>query len=465
MSTSFSNGTIRTGRWHYILRNNLKKLFILAFMLYLSIQGTLPASAMGNMQVEWQSTIGWVGYRERVVAIYQAVDGYTAVVEKELGVGPMSTIPVSRDIYMVRLDFIGKKVWERLIAANCEKNSRSLQAREGDLVVAFTEKSPQNNQLPRDITIIRVDSSGNKIWGETLGGERDEYLSCIEKTPDGGFLIAGSSNSFSGGNDYDVYLVKLNVSGENVWEKTYGGKGDEKGYATVQSNDGDCLVVGSSYSATSGNIDDVNMAKTDSSGSIAWKKTFGSSGPDNIKTVQRTDDGGLIMIGTTGSFPGWENIWLIKVDASGEKTWEKVFGSDNHDYGISVKEASDGGFIVFGDTRPFGEGSSALLIRADSHGKKIWEKTFGKNFWTTDVLQAGADSIIVGEEDGNTRIINTGPDGNQLWEKSLSGVAPVSIWQTDSESVIIAGTTHSTDRWSDISIVKLNLDQSSGYIQ
>lgn len=460
MSTSFSGGQKRAGRTHDAFRKTSRALLILAFLLYFLIQGIPPASALENMQVEWESTFGWEGYRERVVTVYQAVDGYMAVVEKELGVRPMSTTPVSRGIYIIRLDSKGKKLWEKLIAENCDSVARTLQAGDGDIVIGFTAKSPQNDQSPRDIVIIRVDSSGNKIWGNTFGGDKDEYISSIEKTPDGGFLAAGSSNSFSAGNDYDVYLVKLNASGAKVWEKTYGVEGDEKGFAIVQSSNGDCLVVGSSDFVMGGNIDDVYMVKTDSSGSMAWEKTFGGRGPDSINAVQRTGDGGLITVGTTGSFPGWENIWLIKVDASGEKTWEKVFGGDNHDYGLSVKEAADGGFIVIGDTRPFGEGSSALLIKTDSLGKKVWEKTFGNNFWSTDVLQHGEDTIIVGDEDGSTRIINTGSAGNQLWEKVLSGVDSNSIWQTDPGSVIIAGTTHSTDRWGDISMAKLRLDGS-----
>ncbi|MHB8157766.1 MAG: copper amine oxidase N-terminal domain-containing protein [Desulfocucumaceae bacterium] len=413
---------------------------------------------MEDMRVEWESTFGWEGYRERVVTVYQADDGYMAVVEKALGVSPMSNTPVNRSIYMVRLDPKGKKIWDKLIAENCDRVGGALQASEGDIVVGFTAKSTQNDQSPRDIAIISVDSSGNKIWGETLGGEKDEYISSIEKTLDGGFLVTGSSNSFSAGDDYDVYLVKLNASNEKIWEKTYGGEGDESGYAIVQSSSGDCLVVGSSYSATAGNIDDLYMAKTDSSGSVLWEEFFGGRGSDIIKEVQQTSDGGLIMVGTTGSFPGWENIWLIKVDASGERTWEKVFGGDNHDCGLSVKEAADGGFIVLGDTQPFGEGSSALLIKTDSLGKKIWEKTFGENFWSTTVLQHGDDSIIVGEENGSTRIINTGPTGSQLWEKAFQDVYSNSVWQTDSESVIIAGTTNTEDRWGDIFMAKLRLD-------
>jgi len=114
--------------------------------------------------------------------------------------------------------------------------------------------------------------------------------------------------------------------------------------------------------------------------------------------------------------------------------WERSLGGDNHDYGISVLQEADGGFLVIGDTRPFGEGSSALLIRTNARGEKIWEKAFGKNFWSTNVHPSSDGGyVIVGAEEGYIRVIKTDPDGNQIWAMDLSGQHPYYVKPTQDQ--------------------------------
>lgn len=223
--------------------------------------------------------------------------------------------------------------------------------------------------------------------------------------------------------------IKIDDHGKKVWEKVF--VGDCGGVAgALQVDDGGFLIAG-------------------------------GRGPDFVEEMHPTSDGGWVVAGTTGSFPGWENIYLVKVDDSGQLVWERSLGGDNHDYGISVLQETDGGFLVLGDTRPFGEGSSALLIRTNSQGEKIWEKTFGRNFWSTYAHPSGDGGyVIVGAEEGYAKVIKTDPDGKLIRAKDLSGLNPYYVKPTDAGSMIIVGGTAGPDRWGDVYAAKIRLEGS-----
>lgn len=446
-------------------RNLLKSLkpVLLALPLFLLVPGPTPAPAGEGPGVEWENTLGWPGYRERVVSVSQAGDGgYVTVVEKRLGVDWRSDTHGTVSACAIKVDANGKKVWEKVLAEDCDGVGGALQTDDGGLIIGLTPEFSYRmaNESSRNITIIKVNPAGDKVWEKTFGGEKDDYMTSMEKTGDGGCLIAGSSNSFSAGGDYDAYLIRISNSGEKVWEKTFGGAGDDNVQVIREAGDGGCLMAGRTCAQRSGD-DNIYLVKTDSSGNMVWEKTVGGRGPDFIKEMRPTGDGGWVLAGTTGSFQGWENIYLFKVDASGQLAWERSLGGDNHDYGISVLQEADGGFLVLGDTRPFEEGSSALLIRTNAQGEKIWEKTFGNNFWSTDARHSGdGGSIIVGAEEGYIRVIKTGPDGNLIWAKDLAGLNPYYTKPTDPGSMIIVGRTAGPDKWGDVYAAKIRLEGS-----
>lgn len=405
-------------------------LLVLALMLAFSVVDISPVLAEEEPRLEWEGNFGWQGYRSRVVAASQSDDGgYTVVAEKRLDVDWRSDTYVTVGAFVVKIDANGQKVWEKELAEDCGGVGDAQQTADGGLIIGLSAKLPgsSNEQLLRDIAVIKIDSSGNKVWEKTFGGGKDDYITSMEITGDGGCLVTGSSNSFSKEGDYDVYLARLDASGEVIWENTYGGKDDDAGQFVRIGDDGGCFIAGSTYSPLSGNADDVYIVKTGANGDKAWEKTFGGAGPDTIVAAQRTSDGGLVMAGTTGSFPGWENIYLVKVDSSGNNSWEKTFGRDGdfHDYGVSVRETKDGGFIVLGDTSPFGEGRSVLLIKTDAFGNKVWESTFQDMdyVWSAGVELAGNGYIIAGgehdQDSSDTYIIKTDFNSSRLWKKTL----------------------------------------------
>ena len=420
------------GRGYTVPGCVLKALLVLVFALSFFTVEIIPVQAEEEPQLEWETSFGWPGYRNNVVAAAQLDDGgYVVAVEKSLDVDWRLDTYVPVVVCVVKVDANGQKVWEKVLAEDCGGVVDAVQTADGGLIIGLSAKLPGSSidQLLRDIVVIKIGSAGNKVWEKTFGGGKDDYITSVELTGDGGCLVAGSSNSFREKGDYDVYLVRLDASGEVVWERTYGGEDDDAGRFICAGDDGGFFIVGRTFSASSGNLDDIYLVKTGADGGKVWEKTMGGKGPDTIGDARLTSDGGLVMIGTTGSFPGWENIYLAKVDASGNNVWDRTFGRDGdfHDYGVGVRETKDGGFIVLGNSSPFGVGSSVLLIKTDASGNKVWESVFQdkENVWGSDVKLSGDGYIIAGGErdyDGSAAyVIKTNSEGGTLWKKTLAG--------------------------------------------
>jgi hypothetical protein len=200
---------------------------------------------------------------------------------------------------------------------------------------------------------------GNKLWEKTFGGSGLDWGSSVQQTRDGGFILVGTTTSFGAG---DVWLIKTDANGNKQWEKTFGGSNVDSGWSVQQTSDGGFIIVGNtaSFGARWG---DVWLIKTDADGNKLWDRTFGGSDWDWGFSVQQTSDGGFILVGETTSFGAGEaDVWLIKTDADGNKLWDRTFGGSDWDWGFSVQQTSDGGFIIVGATRSFGAGDYDVLL-------------------------------------------------------------------------------------------------------
>jgi hypothetical protein len=304
-----------------------------------------------------------------------------------------------------------------------------------------------------DVWLIKTDASGNKLWEKTFGGIRDDRGHSVQQTSDGGFILLGWTESFDA-READVWLIKTDASGNIEWDRTFGGSDRDKGSSVQQTSDGGFILVGYTESFGAGWAD-VWLIKTDADGNKLWDRTFGGSGLDSGSSVQQTSDGGFILVGYTTSFgAGGFDVWLIKTDADGNKLWEKTFGGSRRDWGSSVQQTSDGGFIIVGYTTSFGAGD-VWLIKTDANGNKQWDRTFGGSDWDEgwSVQQTSDGGFIIvgwtwsfGAGGPDVWLIKTDANGNKQWDRTFGGSDwdwGFSVQQTSDGGFIIVGSTES----------------------
>jgi hypothetical protein len=220
----------------------------------------------------------------------------------------------------------------------------------------------------RDIILIKTYANGNVQWAKTYGGTDRDEASSVQQTSDGGYIVAGYTHSFGTGLG-DIFLMKTDANGNIQWAKTYGGTSYDSAYSVQRTSDGGYIVAG--WTASFGAGGDAFLIKTDASGNIIWAKTYGGTNYDQARSVQQTLDGGYIVAGATASFgAGLGDIFLMKTDASGNLQWAKTYGGIYDDSASFVQQTSDGGYMVAGYTRSFGVGFfDIFLIKTDANGE------------------------------------------------------------------------------------------------
>ncbi|MFC2167706.1 CFI-box-CTERM domain-containing protein [Acidobacteriota bacterium] len=216
--------------------------------------------------------------------------------------------------------------------------------------------------LSRDIVILKVSVDGAVEWTKTYGESSfDDQAYSIQQTNEGGYIIAGQTNSFGEG-EYDIWILKLASDGTNEWQKTYGGSEGEYAYSIQKTNDGGYIIAGATQSFGAGNSDFL-ILKLSHNGTIEWQKTYGGSLSEVAYSIQQTFDGGYVVAGTTMSFgAGNVDLWILKLDILGILEWQKTYGGSKEEEVKSIQQTIDGGYIVGGSTYSYGMGERDFLI-------------------------------------------------------------------------------------------------------
>jgi hypothetical protein len=328
-------------------------------------------------------------------------------------------------------------------------------------------------------------------WEKSFGGTSNDGPgtgNSIQQTIDGGYIVLGKSNSnninvTSNQGLYDCWVVKLNNTGDISWQKSFGGTGNEWMESIVQTSDGGYIAVGRTNSNDgdlSGNhgLGDAWIIKLDVSGNITWQKLLGGSDYDGLNSIVQTSDGGFIAVGFSNSNDGdlsgnhgLHDAWIIKLDVSGNITWQKLLGGSDYDNATSIIELSNGTYVIAGSSASIdGDiiGNHGLkdfwIFNLDSSGNIIWSKLYGGSDFESpygDIqmtldggfIVAGRTNSIDGNVIGNHGlgdgwIIKLDEMGNSEWQLCLGGSADDEIQKIRQKlngGYLIAGTFYSND--------------------
>jgi hypothetical protein len=364
----------------------MKKVFLIVLVLmpFVSLAYATPISQ------QWDRTYGGVD-RETIGSIQQTTDGgyILAATTASFGVGMFS-------ILVVKLNSNGEITWQRTYTAgNFIDTVYSIQqTTDGGYILAGGTMPLYNNTMMA--MIIKLDANGDILWNKTYPEVVE--LKCIQQTLDGGYIACGhnfilklgatgditwhyaipsvdfwkAQQTSDGGyvvsgerrnnsTSFDVLALKLASDGDIVWQKNYGGGGMDIGIIHQTAED-EYFITGYTYSFGVGEID-AWILKLNSNGSIIWQKTYGGVNDDSINAIQQTSDGGYLASGETASFgAGDEDLWILKLDDSGNIIWEKTYGGEDYDGASSLQKTSDGGYIVLSATENFGSGGDDLWV-------------------------------------------------------------------------------------------------------
>ncbi len=337
----------------------------------------------------------------------------------------------------------------------------------GYLIAGLTNSSGAGKN---DVWIIKLDDDGSISWQKTFGGIRNEEPRSLQPTSDGGYVVAGPTNSFGAGGN-DMWVLKLDAGGNIQWERTYGGPKADVAHAIQQTSDGGYVVAGFTMSFGAGSRD-YFVVKLDSGGGIEWQRSYGGAKDDVIRFVKQVSDGGYLVAGFTHSFGTSGDIMLIKLDSLGDVEWEKRYGGATFEEPSTILEVL-GGYVIMEQSGSFSKSTNGWVFKIDTGGNIVWQKTVGGgNFDELSAAQLTADGGFIAA--GETRsfgirnedfwVVKFNSTGGVEWQMRYGGALvdeAESIALTEDGGSIVVGHTRSfgagiRDIWS------IRLDSTGG---
>jgi hypothetical protein len=286
------------------------------------------------------------------------------------------------DYLVVKTGANGDTLWTRTYGGIGDEESYGMQ-QTADGGYIFTGIDSSSGLGSYNVYLVKTNANGDTLWTKSYGGNNQDFAQAIQQTTDGGYIIAGYSNSFSAGGDDDVYLLKTDANGNLSWSKTYGGFYGDAAFAVKQTTDGGYILAGCTSSfglSPYGNVNDFYVLKTNATGTLTWSKTYGQYGDDWAFGVIQTKDGNYAITGHTNvdSTVAYSDLYLIKIDVNGDTLFTESVGGTNYEAGLAITESNDSGLVIGGSTYSFGNGSSDVyLLKTNAKGKFLFNSTFG----------------------------------------------------------------------------------------
>lgn len=418
--------------------------------------------------IDWEVNLGGVSSEEAKSVVQTEDGGYVVAGWAWSTDGDVGDNNGYQDFWIVKLDGDGGLQWERNYGGSDYDAAYSIvQTSDGGYAVAGTSMSDDGdvggNNGNTDYWVIKLNSVGALEWERNYGGSGGDYAYSIIQTFDGGYAVAGYSDSNGGdisenfgGEDY--WIVKLDNTGNIEWEQSYGGSGWERAYSIIQTSELGYALAGwseSSDGVVSGNNgeDDVWIIKINSIGMLQWERNYGGSSWDGAKSIIQTIDGGFAVAGYSasddgdvgGNFSNSQDFWILKLNTEGFLEWEGNYGGSSNEQAHTILQNNTGSLVVAGFTRSsdgdvggnIGQ-KDLWVVQVDAAGNLEWEDNYGGSNW-----EVGSDDFNI----GNCLIQNT--DGDYIVATS-----------SRSSNGDVGGNNGDQDFW----VLKLNEEVSSvGY--
>lgn len=325
-----------------------------------------------------------------------------------------------------------QKCWEKTYGGEKDDELKSIKMTDdGGFVVAGETESKGNIGLCwgfpcRDALIAKIDAKGELVWEKTFGGHGLDDLSEIIVTSDGNYVFAGSIEGISGASKF--WVSKIDANGELLWEIV-----DKSGSANsiIETVDKSYIIAGLIALGDLGAWD-MYVIKVDNKGTILWDMTLGGEDFDAIMSISRTSKGDYIAAGYRDNdvFTS-SQAWVVKLDSEGNIEWEKTFGGLHHEIFFSVQHTSDNGYIAAGGTNSKGAGGAdAWIVKTNNNGEKEWDKTYGGSFEDIAITiyqTQDGNYLVVGRTmskgvgGSDAWIMKLDASGNLLWDKTYGG--------------------------------------------
>lgn len=269
-------------------------------------------------------------------------------------------------------------------------------------------------------------------WKRSFGGPGFEVGNSVAVVADGGFVVTGETQSFGVSNSSDVWLIRTNAQGKELWRRTFGGPDMDWGKTIVSTRDGGFVIVGYTQSYGSGQ-GDVWLVKTNAEGVEQWNATFGGSNDDYGNSVYQTADDGFMVVGETWSYGRGGDAWVVKTDAAGNELWNTTLGGDSYEGARCVIPRENGGttsYLIVGETESFTVNSSDVwVVCIDDSGAELWNQTYGTVDYdelSNDIRFVSADTFVVAghaytETNWDVYVLAFNATGDELWNTTLGG--------------------------------------------
>jgi hypothetical protein len=332
-------------------------------------QATRASFAGNHPEVEWERKIK--GSTSQFASfIQQTVDGGYILtgtsIQKE-----------ETKISVMKLNNQGEVLWQSYYSKNEVNYGVAIYQTSDNGYLLFGNTLSGKDQKS-NIYVVKINWDGLVLWDKQIGEELDDRIYAVKPTKDQGFILCGQTES-SSNQEEDAFLIKMDVSGNIEWQKIYEKQGIDLAKDCIPLEDNGFAFIGSSVNSKG--IVQVLVTKTDSTGNHLWQKTFGEKGNFIGNSIVETPDKGFVLLAETDTFSSFEGIYLMKIDTFGQVLWEKYYEGSQSTIGYSIEKTNSGYYMIAGATNlsiddllTYSGTADAYFLFVDSYGNKVWDK-------------------------------------------------------------------------------------------